>query len=236
MCCAATDCVTAIAFADRHAELDLVPLLQAHAVPGGVLRREVYDALKDEFLAGLKSAVPWDGVYLEMHGAMAVEGIEDAEADFIGAVRAVVGSDCLISASYDLHGNLSASIMEQLDIITAYRTAPHEDAAETRARALRLLLQLPARGSASGQSLHSHPAAALWRAHDDAGRAGQATVYGGIERLVDGKKVLDASLLVGFTWADQARSASVSGRLGTGRGGDLGGGASIGKRLLGCAS
>ena len=48
-------------FADRHAELDLVPLLQAHAVPGGVLRRSVYDALKEEFLAGLKSAVPWDG-------------------------------------------------------------------------------------------------------------------------------------------------------------------------------
>ena len=129
------------AFADRHSELDLVPLLQAHAVPGGVLRREVYDALKDEFLAGLKSAVPWDGVYVDMHGAMAVEGIQDAEANFIGAVRAVVGSDCLISASYDLHGNLSAAIMEQLDLITAYRTAPHEDAAETRARALSLLIQ-----------------------------------------------------------------------------------------------
>ena len=126
-------------FAAAHPDIDFVPIMQAHAVPGGVLRRSVYDELKEEILSGLRAGGPWDGVYLDMHGAMAVDGLEDAEADFIGAVRNLVGPTPLISASYDLHGNLSQAIMNQLDLITAYRTAPHEDALETRARALDLL-------------------------------------------------------------------------------------------------
>ena len=148
-----------------------------------------------------------------MHGAMAVEGIEDAEADFIGAVRAVVGSDCLISASYDLHGNLSAAIMEQLDLITAYRTAPHEDAAETRARALSLLIQCLREGLRPVKAFIPIPLLLSGERTMTLVEPG-ATVYGGIERLIDGKKVLDASLLVGFTWADQARSQATAVALG----------------------
>ena len=60
-----------------------------------------------------------------MHGAMAVEGIDDAEADFIGAVRGLVGPDSLISASYDLHGNLSAAIMESA---RSHQRLPHRAA------------------------------------------------------------------------------------------------------------
>ena len=86
-------------FAATHPDIDFVPIMQAHAVPGGVLRRSVYDDLKTEILAGLRAGAPWVGVYLDMHGAMAVDGLEDAEADFIGAVRQVVGTSCLISAS-----------------------------------------------------------------------------------------------------------------------------------------
>ena len=117
-------------FAATHPDIDFAPIMQAQAVPGGVLRRTVYDDLKTEIIAGLRQAGPWDGVYLDMHGAMAVEGLDDAEADFIGAVRAQVGPDALISASYDLHGNLSAAIMDQLDLLTAYRTRPTKTASK----------------------------------------------------------------------------------------------------------
>ena len=40
------------------------------------------------------------------------------------------------------------------------------------------------------------------------------SVYAQIEELIDGDKVLDASLLVGFTWADQARSQAAAVALG----------------------
>lgn len=193
--------------------IEFVPLLQAHAVPGGVLRRSVYAALKDEFLAGLAAGTPWDSVYLDMHGAMAVEGIDDAEADFIGAVRALVGPDCPISASYDLHGNLSEAIMEHLDIITAYRTAPHEDTIETRERALRLLLRCLQAGKRPHKAFVRIPLLLSGERTMTLVEPGRS-VYARIPRLIDGDAVLDASLLVGFTWADQARSQAAAVALG----------------------
>ncbi len=51
----------------------------------------------------------------------------DAEGDWISAARAVVGPDCPVAASYDLHGNVTQKIVDQLDIFAAYRTAPHID-------------------------------------------------------------------------------------------------------------
>ena len=39
-------------FAEQYPDVSFAPLMQASAVPGGVLRREVYDALKNEFLDG----------------------------------------------------------------------------------------------------------------------------------------------------------------------------------------
>ena len=201
-------------FAASYPDIDFAPIMQAHAVPGGVLRRSVYDSLKEEILFGLRAAGPWDGVYLDMHGAMAVEGIDDAESDFIGAVRDLVGPDTLISASYDLHGNLSGAIMEQLDLISAYRTAPHEDALETRARAFDLLIHCLRRGIRPHKAFIPIPLLLSGERTMTIVEPGKS-VYAKIEDLIDGDKVLDASLLVGFTWADQARSQAAAVALGT---------------------
>ena len=200
-------------FAAQHADVDFVPLMQASAVPGGVLQRAVYDALKGEFIDSLRSAAPWDGVYLDMHGAMAVEGIDDAEADYIGAVRAVVGPDCPISVSYDLHGNLSAAIMDQLDLLTAYRTAPHEDAPATRQRAVSLLMRCLRENRRPTKAFIRIPLLLSGERTMTLVEPGKS-VYAGIEVLIDGDKVLDASLLVGFTWVDQARSQAAAVALG----------------------
>ena len=200
-------------FVARLPEIELAPLLHADAVPGGILRRSVYDALKDEFLEGLKSAAPWDGVYLDMHGAMAVEGLDDAEADFIGSVREAVGHNCLISASYDLHGNLSAAVMDELDLVTAYRSAPHEDALETRARAVALLVQCLRGGRRPSKAHIPIPLLLSGERTMTLVEPGKS-VYAEIERVIDGEAVLDASLLVGFTWADQARSGAAAVALG----------------------
>ena len=200
-------------FADEVADAQLVPILHANALPGGILRRGVYDALAGEFLEGLAAGAPWDGVYLDLHGAMAVEGSEDAEAEFISAVRAVVGPECLISASYDLHGNLSAAIMEQLDLVTAYRTAPHEDALETRARAYSLLLRCLRAGHRPCKAFVPIPVLLSGERTMTLVEPGKR-IYAGIESVVDGDGVLDASLLVGFTWADQARSHAAAVALG----------------------
>src|SRR5260370_37008962 len=65
-----------IAGAERHG-FDLVPLLWTFAYPGGLIPRADYDTLKHEFLDRLSQARAGgaiDGVLLDLHGAMVVEG------------------------------------------------------------------------------------------------------------------------------------------------------------------
>ena len=71
--------------ADKQ-EFELVPLLRASAFPGGLVVREDYDALKREMLDRLADAGPVDGVLLDLHGAMVVEGIDDGDGDVIESV------------------------------------------------------------------------------------------------------------------------------------------------------
>ena len=130
--------------------IEHLPLLHARAVPGGPVSRAAYEAFKSEFLALLKAASPVDGLYLAMHGAMNVEGMDDAEGDWISAARAVVGPDVVVAASYDLHGNVSQKIIDQLDIFAGYRTAPHIDVRETMVRAWSMLVDALKSGTRPG--------------------------------------------------------------------------------------
>lgn len=184
-----------------------VPTLYATAIPGGRVRREAYETLKQDFLTRLEAARPLDGLYLAMHGAMFVESLYDAEGDWISAARQVVGEDCLISASYDLHGNVSQTIVDQLDLFCAYRTAPHIDVTETQRRACEMLIRslkeglrpkiawvaIPALFPGERTSTADEPAAGL---------------YAGLLELDALDGVMDASLLVGYVWADEPRSTA----------------------------
>jgi len=76
------------------------PTLLADAVPGGAVEAKTYQKLKAEFLDRVKALLPLDGLYLAMHGAMSVEGMQDADGDWIASAREVVGPNCLITASF----------------------------------------------------------------------------------------------------------------------------------------
>jgi microcystin degradation protein MlrC len=92
-------------------------------------------------LDSLKAHLPYDGVYLDIHGAMSVEGLDDPEGDYIERIRKVVGGNTtMISTSMDLHGNVSWRLAKNTDLITCYRKAPHEDALDTKKRAITALL------------------------------------------------------------------------------------------------
>src|SRR5437867_199505 len=64
---------------------DPVPLLWAFAYPAGLVERDAYESLRDELLGRLAEALPVDGVLLDQHGAMVVDGIDDADGDLVGA-------------------------------------------------------------------------------------------------------------------------------------------------------
>ena len=190
-----------------RADLIWRPALQAKAIPGGSVRRADYDALKAELLDRVRAELPLDGFYFDLHGAMHVAGLDDAEADLARALRAVVGPDCVIIASMDLHGNVSAELVEQVDGFTAYRTAPHEDVIETRRKACAMLVECLDRGAAPARAWARIPVL-LPGEHTSTFVEPGRSVYATLAESDRVPEVLDASLWVGYAWADEPRSAA----------------------------
>ncbi len=116
-----------------------VGLAWGAASPSAHVTRDAYERIAGEMLARLASAGPVDGIYLDLHGAMVTEHLDDGEGELLGRVRAAVGPRVPIVASLDLHANVTRAMVERCDGLVAYRTYPHTDMAATGARAALLL-------------------------------------------------------------------------------------------------
>ncbi len=138
----------AAGFADaaRRAGVVLLPLVWCAAQPSGRVTREAFETVSAMLLEGLAACVDLDAVYLDLHGAMVAEHVDDADGELLERVRRQVGPGVAIVASLDFHANVSPRMVEAADVLVGYRTYPHVDMAETGARAfalLSLLLQHP---------------------------------------------------------------------------------------------
>lgn len=123
----------------KNSGVDVALSFTAYAPPAGLVEKEAYFELKRSLLNDLEKAGKVDGVFLDLHGAMEVKDLGSGELDLVKSIREIVGEKCTIAASFDLHGNIPKELAEMLDIIVAFRTAPHIDAEETRYRAAVLL-------------------------------------------------------------------------------------------------
>jgi len=183
---------------------ELAPLLWTFAYPSGLIVRKDYDALKTELLGRLKEAEaagPVDGVLLDLHGAMVVEGIDDGDGDVIAAVRAAIGSDRPILVTQDLHANHTQRRVDAADAIIGFDTYPHVDMAE-RGREAADLMVATLRGKVRPvMALRSLPL--FWStpcqvtAHPPMDEVIRRVH--GIEKLPG---ILSATVATGFPWAD----------------------------------
>lgn len=185
--------------------VEWVPLLHARALPGGPVPEETYRVLADEILARCRAEAPFDALLLDIHGAMSVVGMRDAEADLAAAVRSAIGPDALISATMDLHGNMSRDLARLCDLVTCYRMAPHEDVAETRERAARNLVRRLRHGGRPVKAWVQVPV--LLPGERTSTRLEPARgIYGRIPDIEARPGLLDAALFVGYAWGDEPRS------------------------------
>jgi microcystin degradation protein MlrC len=181
-----------------------VGLFYARSIPGGRVLREVYDDFRARILADLAQEGPFDGLYLDLHGAMSVEGMDDAEGDLVDAIRGVIGPEPIISAPMDLHGNVSERLALGVDLPTAYRLAPHEDAWETRERAARNLLTWLDRDDRPRRAWVRVPI--LLPGEKTSTRVEPArSLYAGLADVERQPGVTDASIWIGYAWADEPR-------------------------------
>ena len=114
----------------------LIEGMVAGAQPSGTTTRAAYEALRDELLADLQAALPVDMVLLGLHGAMVADGYDDCEGDLLQRVRAIVGPKVVVGAELDPHNHLSEAMVNNADVLVAFKEYPHTDILE---RALELV-------------------------------------------------------------------------------------------------
>jgi microcystin degradation protein MlrC len=122
---------------------ELAPTIACAASPSAHVTRDAYERIAKMMVDGITAAGPIDAVYLDLHGAMVSEHLDDGEGEILRRVRQLIGNDVPLVASLDLHANVTPQMIEQADALIAYRTYPHVDMADTgRAAAKHLALLL----------------------------------------------------------------------------------------------
>jgi microcystin degradation protein MlrC len=111
----------------------------ASAPPSGRVDAEAYETfcrlITDEVQKG-----GFDGILLDLHGAMAVETFEDGEGELLGRIRAIDPATP-IAVAYDMHANVYDNMVHTATVVAGYHTYPHIDMKETAIRAAKVLLR-----------------------------------------------------------------------------------------------
>lgn len=105
---------------------------------GSWLTQEAFDKYAGLIVADLRQAGHLDGVFLALHGAMAVTGIPRPEAELVHRVRAAVGR-IPIMVTLDLHANEDQALADEANAVFIIKRYPHYDAGlagETAARVM----------------------------------------------------------------------------------------------------
>ncbi|HEY3678128.1 MAG TPA: M81 family metallopeptidase [Bradyrhizobium sp.] len=122
---------------------ELIPTISCGASPSAHVTEDAFERIVKVMIDGIKAAGPIDAVYLDLHGAMVTEHLDDGEGEVLARVRQVIGKDLPLVVSLDLHANVTPEMLEHADALIAYRTYPHVDMADTgRASAKHLALLL----------------------------------------------------------------------------------------------
>lgn len=180
--------------------ITLVPSIAAAASPAGRVSKTFYAEARERLLADLRAAGPLDGVLLDLHGAMVVEGIDDGEGDLLAAVRAAVGP-LPIAVTLDFHANVTRAMTGAATLLHGYKTYPHVDMA-ARGREAAMRLAEVAAGRVRPVVAYRQPAMLP-------PIAGQLTARGPMRRLYDMADAMEArpgvlsiSVFAGFPLAD----------------------------------
>ncbi|MFP7707689.1 M81 family metallopeptidase [Trueperella sp. LYQ141] len=186
--------------------VEWIPLVHMRALPGGPIAADFYQDFFHKFTSKLSEAAQegLDGVLLDIHGAALVEGLDDAEGSLATTVREIVGQKALISATMDLHGNISDALFESCDLLTCYRTAPHIDTLETRYRAARILTDSLKTKRPIYTAKISVPILLPGEKTSTVVEPGKS-LYLEIDRSEAHASVLDAAIWMGFPWGDEDR-------------------------------
>ena len=105
--------------------------------------RPVDDAAFEHIAEHICDAVAkggFDGIMLDLHGAMVTESFEDGEGELLRRIRAL-DRTTPIAVAYDMHANLYEAMIANATVVCGYRTYPHVDTYDTAKRAGDILIR-----------------------------------------------------------------------------------------------
>jgi len=131
-------------FCNNWGEVELVGITSPRRSRGGSsgswVTREAFDKYTGLIVEDLKKTSDLDGVFLALHGAMAVTGIMKPEAEIVRRVRSAVG-DIPIVVTLDLHANEDHELSDAADAVVIIKRYPHYDTALMGQNAARIMLR-----------------------------------------------------------------------------------------------
>lgn len=123
----------------RREGAEIVTPIAAWANPSGPVDGEAYDRICGLICDAVRQGC--DAVYLDLHGAMVVEGrTDDGEGTLLERIRAIA-PDTPLAVSLDLHANVTERMVSNCDVIAGYKTYPHVDGYEAGELAGSILLR-----------------------------------------------------------------------------------------------
>jgi microcystin degradation protein MlrC len=109
----------------------------AEAWPSGPVDEDAYERIAGLILDQVKEG-GFDGILLDLHGAMVTRTLEDGEGTLLKRLREI-DPKTPVGVTLDMHANLYDDIVKHATVITGYHTYPHVDVFEAGRRAADLL-------------------------------------------------------------------------------------------------
>lgn len=123
----------------RKEGAEVVTPVVAWANPSGPVDGAAYDRICGLVCDAVRQGC--DAVFLDLHGAMVVEGrTDDGEGTLLERIRAIAPGTP-IAVSLDLHANLTDRMVRNCTVIAGYKTYPHVDQYEAAELAGTILLR-----------------------------------------------------------------------------------------------
>jgi len=191
--------------ANEYSDVELVGLESPVGVYGGSSAswstEDAFNHFMDKMIEDLHEAMPVDGVYLALHGAMAVRGIPRPEAEIARRFREVVGPDVPIVGSFDLHGNEDEQFLQWADMAFVTKRYPHYDAGVQGARSARALVRI-ARGMYQSTTATRKPGVITPTVLQWTGQSPSMDIMERARRWESREKDVYVSVFYGFPWSD----------------------------------
>ena len=184
-----------------------LPALMGGGGGRGPVTRESFEVFVNNAIEIIKENMPYDAFWFYNHGACSVDGVDDPEGEFMERVRGVIGNDVLVSTTMDLHGNVSWRVALYSDIITTFRTAPHDDARDSHRRGVVNLLERFSSGKGRPAYKAFVAVPVLLSGEWTSTRVEPAkSLYAMVPEVEAMPGVLDAGVWIGYVWGDERRN------------------------------